>query len=58
MYLILDEKGTLLEFKPSRNFEPILPPSEFLGKSIEEVLPAELAEESRLRMRAGFYDSP
>jgi len=44
MYLVLDRNGTLLEYKPSRNFDPLLPPAEFLGRSVEEVLPPELAE--------------
>lgn len=35
--------GTLLEFRGSRTFVPYAPPSDFLGKKVTEVLPAEVA---------------
>jgi PAS domain S-box-containing protein len=51
MYLIIDRKGILVDFKPSRNFEPVLPPNEFLGKPMEDVLPGELVEAALTRVR-------
>ncbi|MGE5656753.1 MAG: PAS domain S-box protein [Actinomycetota bacterium] len=36
--------GTFLDFKPAKNTPFFVPPSEFLGKTIQEVLPPDLAE--------------
>ncbi|MDM9381221.1 PAS domain S-box protein [Chlorogloeopsis sp. ULAP01] len=35
--------GTYLEFKPAKGVQPFVPPLAFLGKKIQEILPAELA---------------
>ena len=51
MYMVIDKSGNLVDFKPSRNFEPVLPPEEFLGKPMEAVLPEELAEGALVRTR-------
>ncbi|MCK5352887.1 PAS domain S-box protein, partial [bacterium] len=51
MYLIIDGNGILVDFKPSRNFEPALPPAKFLGKPMGDVLPGDLAEASLLKTR-------
>jgi len=51
MYIIIDGNGILVDFKHSRNFEPALPPTEFLGKPIGEVLPGELAEATLTKVR-------
>jgi PAS domain S-box-containing protein len=40
MMMRLDPDGTFLEFKPARDFEPLLPPEQFLGKPVEAVLPS------------------
>ena len=37
--------GTLLEFKPAKGIEPLLPPNEFLGKTVSEVMPPEVAQQ-------------
>jgi PAS domain S-box-containing protein len=37
-------EGVYLDFKPSKEFKPLVPPSEFLGKSVLEVLPPEVAQ--------------
>jgi len=50
-YLIIDGNGILVDFKPSRSFEPAVPPAEFLGKSMAEVLPGELGEAGLVRTR-------
>jgi len=52
MFLVVDGAGTLLEFKPSPDFDPLVPPEEFLGRPMGEVLPAELAEASLSRTRS------
>lgn len=51
MYMVIDKNGNLVDFKPSRNFEPVLPPEKFLGKPMDAVLPEELAEGALVRTR-------
>ncbi|MCK5352174.1 PAS domain S-box protein, partial [bacterium] len=51
MYLIIDGNGTFVDFKPSPNFEPAVPPAKFLGKPMEDVLPGELAEATLTKVR-------
>jgi PAS domain S-box-containing protein len=43
MMLRLNRAGIFLEFKPSADFEPLLPPESFLGQTIHAVLPAPIA---------------
>ena len=38
----ISRDGTLLEFRGSRTFIPYAPPSDFLGKKVAAVLPAEI----------------
>lgn len=42
MMLQLRRDGTLLDFKKAKEIEPLVPPSEFLGKNLAEVLPPEI----------------
>jgi PAS domain S-box-containing protein len=44
MLVLLDKNGVYLDYKPSPEFAPLLPPGEFLGKSLAETLPGEAAE--------------
>lgn len=39
----LDDGGTFLEFMPSPEIEPFMPPPEFLGRRLEDVLPPDAA---------------
>jgi len=39
-----DGAGRYLDFQPGQGIQPILPPQEFIGKTMEEVLPGELAD--------------
>jgi PAS domain S-box-containing protein len=50
-YLIVDGKGFLVDFKPSRNFISTLPSAESQDLLVEEVLPVDLAETVLLRVR-------
>ncbi|MDC4224975.1 MAG: PAS domain S-box protein [Candidatus Manganitrophus sp.] len=43
MMLQLRRDGTILDFKKAKNIEPLVPPSEFLGKNLAEILPPEIA---------------
>jgi len=42
----LSKDGVFLGFVPAKGQEPALPPAEFLGKNVREVLPTELALET------------
>lgn len=44
MIFRLDGAGRYLDFQPGQSFRPMLPAQEFIGKTIREVLPEELAE--------------
>jgi DNA-binding CsgD family transcriptional regulator len=41
----MSRDGRYLDFKPAKDFEPFVPPEEFLGKNVAEVLPATVAED-------------
>lgn len=43
MMFRIDKDGYCLDFKPAMEFEPYVPPSEFLGKKLSEVLPRSVA---------------
>ncbi len=43
MMIRYNREGVHLDFFPAKDFDPIVPPSVFLGKSVQEVLPAEPA---------------
>lgn len=36
--------GVYLDFMPAHNFEPMVPPEQFLGRSVREIQPPEVAE--------------
>jgi PAS domain S-box-containing protein len=46
MMFRLSADGTYLEFVPGEGVEPYVPPEEFLGKRVADVMPAELAEDT------------
>ena len=61
----LDRRGMYVGFIPAKGFQTIIPPSEFLGKSQEEVLPPELAGQSSYYLEQAletgetqFYEYP
>lgn len=39
----LSSDGRYLDFKPAKDLEPYIPPSEFLGRTISDVLPKDIA---------------
>ncbi|MGA7936368.1 MAG: PAS domain S-box protein, partial [Kovacikia sp.] len=45
MMFYYDRAGIHLDFLPSKHFEPVVLPKEFLGKSVAEVLPLDVAEQ-------------
>jgi len=44
LHFRVDRKGTLLDFYPAENLRTYVPPSEFLGKTIGDVLPPNVAD--------------
>lgn len=46
--------GTYLEFKPSKEIAPLLPPSEFIGKKVSEVMPADIARQAMYHIERAF----
>lgn len=45
LMLQIGKDGTFLEIKPAKEFPPALPPSEFLGRKVDEVMPTEFAQQ-------------
>ncbi len=45
MIFQIDKAGVFLDFKKAKDFDPVLPPEQFLGKSVLEVLPEGLARQ-------------
>ena len=45
MMFSIDRDGRYLEYKPAKGLEPFLPPEEFLGRTMQEVLPSDVADE-------------
>ena len=45
MMFRIDRDGYYLEYKPAKGLEPFLPPEEFLGRTMQEVLPSDVAGE-------------
>jgi PAS domain S-box-containing protein len=43
MMFTFDGRGRFLSFTPALDIEPLVPPSAFLGKRVEEVMPADVA---------------
>ena len=46
MIFELDREGNILHFVPSSTMNPLLPPQEFLGKKISQVMPVEVSEQT------------
>jgi len=47
---VLDKEGVFRDFVPAKGFETLVPPEQFLGRRIEDVLPPEVASEQRLNL--------
>ncbi len=46
MIFEMDDEGTILQFIPSSTISPLLPPEEFLGRNISQVMPQEVADQT------------
>jgi PAS domain S-box-containing protein len=47
MMFRIHRDGTYLDFKAAKDLKPLFPPEAFLGKKIEEIMPAAIAQQSR-----------
>ena len=56
MIFRLDAKGIYLDFVRAAHFDPVTPPETFMGKRMDEVLPAEVAQAGRQKNRRGPDD--
>ena len=50
MIFRLDAKGIYLDFVRAAHFDPVTPPETFMGKRMDEVLPAEVAQAGRQKI--------
>jgi len=46
MIFEMDREGNILLFVPSSTINPLLPPEEFLGKNIRQVMPSDIADQT------------
>jgi len=46
MIFEMDREGNILHFVPSSTMDPLLPPEEFLGKNISQVMPPDVASQT------------
>lgn len=54
MMFRIDRSGRYLEYKPAKGLEPFLPPEEFLGRTMQEVLPKDAADAGLKRIKAAL----
>ncbi|MFQ5675526.1 MAG: PAS domain S-box protein, partial [bacterium] len=54
MMFQLAKDGTYLDFIPSDECEPLVPPSQFLGKNISEAMPPDIAEQAMVAINKAF----
>jgi PAS domain S-box-containing protein len=43
MFIVFGADGTILDYKPSRFFDPALPPDEFMGRRLDQLIPPEIS---------------
>jgi len=46
MIFRVSKEGTFLEYKAPRHFSPYVPPSEFLGASVQDIMPTEVGQKA------------
>ena len=51
LLIVMSRDGTYLDWKAGENTTPLVPPEEFLGRNITEILPAEVAEQALRHIR-------
>ena len=54
MIFEMDRRGNILLFVPSSTINPLLPPEEFLGKNIREVMPSDIADQTLFNIERTF----
>ena len=56
MMLRISQDGTILGYMPAKDFPPVMPPDEFLGKKLHEVIPPDLAQQTMHAVRQTLHD--
>jgi len=51
MIFEMDHEGTILQFIPSSTINPLLPPEEFVGRNISQIMPQEVADQTMFAIR-------
>lgn len=51
MIFEMDSEGRILHFVPSSTIRPLVPPNEFLGKHISQVMPASVADQTMFNIQ-------
>ena len=46
MFFVFANDGTILDYKPARDQEPLLPLSDFIGKHVGEILPPDISDKT------------
>ncbi len=44
----IDDQGIFLQYIPGNQFDPVMPPSDFINKPIHEIFPQEVAEKTKV----------
>ncbi len=56
MMFRISREGVYLDFKSGKELEPLIPPSEFLGRSIPDVMPPDVAQLALDALRSAFEE--
>ncbi len=48
---LFDREGTFLEYEPAGEFETVVPPEQFLGRNIREILPEDVASQALEKLK-------
>jgi PAS domain S-box-containing protein len=51
MIFEMDREGNILHFVPSATLNPLLPPEEFMGRNIAQVMPPDIAEQALFNLQ-------
>ena len=50
IWFVIDANGLFLEYKPSPQIAPLIPPDQFIGRYLEDALPPKIAAQARAKI--------
>ncbi len=53
----INRSGTFIDFIPAHDFKTLVPPEAFLGKKVDDILPRELAEQTRHHLEKALEEN-